>query len=134
MKAVAATLLFGVLIAPLAVAANDTAPAILTPAPGATVSSPVTITIAPGSYSDTMEMAMPGLAHGHLHLIVDAPLPATGASIPMDKHHFHLMHGETTKTIALPPGQHTVQLIAGSAGHTVPENAVHSDQVAFTVK
>jgi hypothetical protein len=84
-----------------------------------------------------MDMAMPGMAgmaHGHLHLIIDAPLPAAGARIPMDKKHLHLMHGETSKTFALPPGQHTIQLIAGSAGHAVPKDAAHSDPVTFTVK
>ncbi len=82
-------------------------------------------------------MAMPGMAgmaHGHLHLIIDAPLPSAGARIPMDAKHLHLMHGETSKTIQLSPGQHTIQLIAGSAGHTVRQNAAHSEPVTFTVK
>ena len=129
-----------VLALSLAPAAEAAAPSILTPAPGATVSSPVTITIAPGSATGSGAMAMPGMAnmpgmaHGHLHLIIDAPLPQAGSSIPMDKHHLHLMHGETSKTLSLPPGQHTIQLIAGSAGHKVLPDAAHSDPVTFTVK
>ncbi len=101
------------------------APAITAPAAGAVVSSPVTITVAPDG----------AMQHGaHWHIVVDADLPAPGAHIPMDAHHMHLMHGATNATINLQPGQHTVQLIAGSAGHTVAANAVHSDPITFTVK
>jgi len=135
MQPAASALLFCLTIAPFAaLAADPAAPSILSPAPGATVTSPVTITIAPGAPASGMTMPMPGMPHGHLHLIVDAPLPAPGAMIPMDKHHLHLTHGETSKTISLPPGQHTVQLIAGSAGHKVLPDAAHSDPVTFTVK
>jgi hypothetical protein len=137
MKAAAAIFLCMLGCAPAAALADDAAPAILSPAPGAVVTSPVTVTISPGGGSAAMDMAMPGMsgmAHGHLHLIIDAPLPPTGAHIPMDKRHLHLMHGETSKTISLPPGQHTIQLIAGSAGHAVPKDAAHSDPVTFTVK
>jgi hypothetical protein len=145
MKA-AATFLFTSLAlacAPATALAEDTAPAILSPTQGATVSSPVTITLSPGSHvneggTDAPGMSdMPGMshmAHGHLHLIVDAPLPAPGATIPMDRHHIHLMHGETSTRVALPQGQHTIQLIAGSAHHTVAPNAAHSAPVTFTVK
>jgi hypothetical protein len=78
---------------------------------------------------------MPGMTRGgHLHLIVDARLPRPGAQIPMDSHHIHLMHGETSKTLKLAPGKHTLQLIAGSAGHTVPADAPHSDPVSFEVR
>ncbi len=150
MKLAATTLLLMLASIPPLAAADSTAPAILSPVQGAIVSSPVTIKIAPGSSAAAMPgMDMPGMtmsggtmsggtmssgAHGHLHLIIDAPLPGPGTRIPMDKQHLHLMHGETSKTIALPPGQHTVQLIAGTAGHKVPANAEHSDAVIFEVK
>ncbi len=134
MKTADAIFVFALACMPAAALAGDAAPAILSPAPGATVSSPVTVTISPGGSTDAMDMAMPGMAHGHLHLIIDAPLPAPGARIPMDKKHLHLMHGETRKIIQLSPGQHTIQLIAGSAGHAVPQDAAHSEVVRFTVR
>jgi len=140
MKAAAGVLIFGFGIMPVAArGADPVAPAILSPAPGAVVSSPVTVTITQGSAGPGgMAMAMPdmpGMSRGgHLHLIVDARLPAPGAQIPMDSHHIHLMHGETSKTLKLAPGKHTLQLIAGSVGHTVTANAPHSDPVSFEVR
>jgi hypothetical protein len=136
MKAAAAALIFGFGFTPMAAMAADPAPpAILSPAPGAVVTSPVTVTLTAGGGTVGTMPDMPGMTHGgHLHLIVDAKLPAAGAPIPMDAHHIHLMHGETTKTLRLAPGKHTIQLIAGSAGHTVLRSAPHSEPVTFVVK
>ena len=133
MKRVGLSLLLALTAAAPAMAdamTDGEAPAILAPAPGATVASPVTVTIKPGGMA-----AMPGMAQGaHLHLIVDAPLPAAGTTIPMDAHHIHLMHGETGTTLTLAPGPHTIQLIEGGMSHGVAADAPHSDPVTFAVK
>jgi hypothetical protein len=123
--------------AAMAEAAQGGPPAILQPANGATVDNPVTILIRAGSGAAAAMAAMPGMvmAHGaHYHLIIDAPLPATGTAIPMDAHHLHLMRGESQKTLTLAPGRHTLQLIEGSMSHRVAANAPHSDLVTFQVK
>lgn len=73
--------------------------------------------------------------HGaHIHILVDAPPPAPGQAIPMDKHHLHLMHGETSKTVSLPPGHHRIQLLVGSAAHQAGGASSLSAPVEFTVK
>jgi hypothetical protein len=134
MKAAAAAVL--VLAALSGVALADEAktgqPVILSPTDGAIVSNPVTVEF---KMSEPETANMAGAAHGaHLHLVIDAPLPGEGSRIPMDQRHHHLMHGETATTLTLPPGRHTVQLIEGSMGHTVPAGAAHSELVTFEVK
>jgi hypothetical protein len=109
-------------------------PVILQPKDGSTVRSPVTIVIGGGGADSTMSHMMGGQHGAHLHLIIDAPLPAAGKMVPMDAHHIHLMHGETQTTVPLKPGQHTVQLIAGSMSHVVAADAPHSDPVTFEVR
>ena len=105
-------------------------PVIVQPADGATVTSPVTVEI--GMNAGSMHAGMmPG---AHLHLIIDSPLPAAGTTIPMDAKHIHLMHGESTKTLTLSPGTHTLQLIEGTMGHQVTADALHSDKVTIEVK
>jgi hypothetical protein len=122
------------------------APAIVQPANGATVSSPVTVIVSPGTAGGesgamsgmdkgmAQNVGMSAMPHGHLHLLVDSPLPKSGSKIPMDAHHIHLMHGETKVTLQLPPGPHTLQLLKGTSGHSVPEKPQTSGLVTFTVK
>ncbi len=125
-------ILFALVVPAVQAAADTGTPVILAPAPGAVVTSPVTVTIQPPA----MPAGMSGMKqHGdHLHLIIDAPLPAPGTMVPMDAQHVHLMHGETTKTLTLAPGKHTIQLVEGSMGHKIAEDAPHSDPVTFEVK
>jgi hypothetical protein len=130
--------------APTARAAD--APAILQPAAGAIVSSPVTVIVAPESAAEKTG-AMPATGQGmgqgsgmkmtpgsHLHLLVDSALPKPGSMIPMDAHHVHLMHGETKVTLRLPAGSHTLQLVRGTNGHQVPKNPQVSPVVTFSVQ
>ena len=109
---------------PGGLARADTPPAIVQPQDGATLTGPVKIVITPGT-------AHPGT---HLHLIVDAPLPAAGSAVPMDAHHVHLVHGETEKTLTLAPGRHKFQLIEGSMAHGIAADAPHSEPVTVEVK
>jgi hypothetical protein len=115
--------------------AND--PAILAPADGATVSSPVTVVVSPSAGTMTTAVQGGGMnveAGSHLHLIVDAPLPKPGTAVPMDAQHIHLMHGESKVTVPLTPGRHTLQLLMGAPGHLVPQNPQTSDVVTINVK
>ena len=112
------------------------------PKPGEVVRSPVTIVVGADTASAMYGMpAMPGMdpmpvgRHGaHLHILIDVPPPAPGKPIPMDSHHLHLMHGETSKTIPLPPGHHRIQLVAGSAAHMAGGASSQSAPVDFVVR
>jgi len=73
-------------------------------------------------------------AGSHLHLIVDSPLPKPGSTIPMDARHIHLMHGESKVNVPLAPGRHTLQLLMGAPGHSVPANPQTSKIVTINVK
>jgi hypothetical protein len=127
----------------LAFPAAAQTPGILQPKAGDTVTSPVTIVVnpdAPSSQAGAME-GMTGMGpmatghHGaHIHILIDAPPPAPGQRIPVDMHHLHLLHGETSKTVALPPGHHRIQLLVGTMGHQAGGAPSLSAPVDFTVK
>jgi hypothetical protein len=118
-------------------------PSIVQPKPGEVVSSPVTIFVSPGApviHAGAMD-TMPGMAsmapghHGaHIHILIDVPPPAPGQPIPMDKHHLHLLHGETSKTVPLPPGHHRIQLLVGTVAHQAGGESSLSAPVDFTVR
>lgn len=120
-------------------------PVIVSPSDGATVSSPVTVIIdaesAAAHQMGGMAPAASGHMHatgagqgGHLHLIIDAPLPKAGTMVPVDDKHIHLMGGETKATVTLPPGKHTLQVIQGGMDHKVPAQAAQSARVTITVQ
>jgi hypothetical protein len=71
---------------------------------------------------------------GHLHLIVDSPLPKFGMMVPMDEKHIHLMRGETKTVVTLVPGKHTLQLIVGGEDHVIRAQAPHSKLITITVQ
>jgi hypothetical protein len=139
------------------------APVILSPMDGAVVRSPVTVIVGFGA-SDAMHdedtkpatndapnqmgqmdqkehMGQMGEMHGdeqhhggHLHLIVDSPLPNVGTMVPMDEKHIHLMHGETKAVVTLVPGKHTFQLIVGGEDHVIRAQAPHSKLITIMVQ
>src|ERR1700688_654185 len=139
------------------------APVILSPMDGAVVRSPVTVIVgleasdamhdedtkpatndAPmqmGPMDQKEQMGQMGEMHGdeqhhggHLHLIVDSPLPKFGMMVPMDEKHIHLMHGETKTVVPLVPGKHTLQLIVGGEDHVIRAQAPHSKLITITVQ
>ena len=119
------------------------APQILQPAAGAVVANPVTIIVqqpAPGADAGGMA-GMDGMSpmaaghHGaHVHIIIDAPVPAPGRPIPMDARHLHLTAGETSRSVVLLPGRHRIVLVVGGAGHRAGGATLVSDPVDFTVR
>ena len=115
---------------------HSTRPVIVSPTDGAIVSNPVNVTFRFGDHhhaAGTMA-AGEGTSGGHLHLFIDVPQPAEDSPIPMDAHHVHLMHGESTSTLSLQPGRHTIQLVQGGKSHTVLPGAMNSERVSFEVK
>jgi Domain of unknown function (DUF4399) len=141
---------------------SGSAPVILSPMDGAVVRSPITVLVG-FEASDAMhredtkpatndalkqmgqmekeQMGQMGEMHGdeqhrggHVHLIVDSPLPTVGMMVPMDEKHIHLMHGETKTVVTLVPGKHTLQLIVGGEDHVIRAQAPHSKVITITVQ
>ena len=70
---------------------------------------------------------------GHLHLIIDAPLPPAGQMVPMDSRHIHFSHGESQATLHLVPGDHSLQLVLAGADHHVGNPPVASAKIIIHV-
>lgn len=106
---------------------------IISPAEGATVTSPVTVRFG----LKGMGIAPAGVEKkdtGHHHLLIDTPLPALDKPIPSDDKHRHFGGGQTEVTVPLAPGKHTLQLLLGDHSHVPHEPAIQSRLVNFTVQ
>ena len=129
------SLLLPPLLAACAVATPGTAPRVFftSPADGATVSSPVHVTL--GAEHFTVEPAgaiKPGA--GHLHIAVDAPCLAAGSTIPKDAQHLHYGQAQLAADLELTPGKHTLCLQAADGAHTALAGAGLTQQITLTVK
>ncbi len=121
----------------LALADSNAEPAsafIISPADGATVSSPVTVQFG----LTGMGVAPAGVERantGHHHLLIDAESPpVAGQPIPADDNHKHFGGGQTQVSLELPPGKHTLQLIMGDQNHVPLEPSVKSEQISIHVE
>lgn len=106
---------------------------ITSPAAGATVKSPVTVTFA----IEGMTLAPAGTNEpntGHHHLLVDADIPALDQPIPKDANHIHFGQGQSEAQVELAPGQHTLQLLLGDGNHVPQDPPVTSEQITITVE
>lgn len=54
---------------------------------------------------------------GHHHLIIDAAGIPSGQPVPMDKQHIHYGKGQTSATVELAPGKHTLRLQFADGAH-----------------
>ena len=105
----------------------------ISPADGATVSSPVTVRFG----LKNMGVAPAGIKYdnsGHHHLLVNTELPALDFPIINDGNHLHFGAGQTEATVELPPGEHTMQLLLGDFAHIPHEPAVMSERITITVE
>lgn len=106
---------------------------IVSPADGATVSSPVTVVFGLEGFG----VAPAGTVKentGHHHLIINAPLPDLSKPIPADDKHRHFGGGQTQTTVELAPGKHTLQLLLGDYAHIPHANPIYSEVVTITVE
>jgi len=55
--------------------------------------------------------------HGHFHIIIDNPLPATKSPIPKNEQHIHYGGGQTQDTLDLPMGEHSLILQFATGDH-----------------
>jgi hypothetical protein len=85
-----------------------------------------------------MGVAPAGVIHdgsGHHHLLVDAKEPPkAGQPIANDANHLHFGGGQTETALALPPGDHTLQLVFGDAGHQPFDPPLMSKVITVHVK
>ncbi len=105
---------------------------ILSPADGATVSSPVTVTFG----LKGMGVAPAGTdkaGTGHHHLIIDTDLPPLDENIPADENHVHFGGGQTETTVELTPGPHTLQLLLADHNHLPHNPPIYSQKITITV-
>ena len=104
---------------------------IITPKDGATVKETFTVKFG----LKGMGVAPAGVDKaktGHHHLIIDGELPDLDK--PMGKEVMHFGGGQTEKTLTLPKGKHTLQLILGNHLHIPHKPAVISEKITITVK
>ncbi len=112
--------------------AEGTMAYIVSPANGATVSSPVKVVFG----LNGMGVAPAGVQAnntGHHHLLVNgAQLPNLDMPLGSDVTHFG--GGQTETTIELEPGTHTLQLILGDHLHIPHNPPVTSEKITITVE
>ena len=105
---------------------------------GATVQSPVTIVFGLRG----MGVAPAGTEAentGHHHLLINRPAFGEGEADEMefailnDDNHRHFGGGQTEVALDLPPGEHTLQLVLGDAGHVAHADPVMSERITITV-
>ncbi|WP_299662050.1 DUF4399 domain-containing protein [uncultured Ruegeria sp.] len=79
---------------------------------------------------------------GHHHLLIDRPPLGRGEDgadeltygLPADDNHMHFGGGQTEVTLDLSPGEHTLQLVLGDAGHVPHATPVVSEVITITVE
>ena len=108
---------------------------------GDTVSSPVTVVFG----LKGMGVAPAGVDQentGHHHIFLNRPPIGEGedgkdefeANIPADENHIHFGKGQTEKTLDLPKGKHTLQLVLGDKDHIPHNPPVYSEVITITVE
>lgn len=73
---------------------------------------------------------------GHHHLLINASAAdiAPGEPLPADDAHRHFGGGQTSTTLELPPGEHTLQLVMGDHNHVPHDPPVVSAPITVTVR
>ena len=103
------------------------------PADGATVSSPVKVTM--GAVNLIVEPAGDVKAGaGHLHIMVDTDCLAAGQVVPKDDTHLHYGKGQMEAELVLSPGTHTLCLQAADGAHIALAGEGMTQRITITVK
>ncbi len=138
--------LVSTLLATSAVAQERRGPQIITPADGATVSGPVTVSVGFPSRGDGQGGPPGGGAGGpppngggerrgpRLILFVDAPAPQPGATVQPDATHVPFEQGQRQVTVTLKPGTHSLQLVMLDREGNVSSRGQPSEPSKITVK
>lgn len=119
--------------ADLSHAPDDAKVYLISPADGATVSSPVAIKFG----LTHMGIAPAGIDQpntGHHHLLVDLEaLPDLTSALPATEQIRHFGGGQTETELLLSPGEHTLQLLLANYTHVPHDHPVLSEPVTVTV-
>ncbi|MDE2180717.1 MAG: DUF4399 domain-containing protein [candidate division NC10 bacterium] len=103
------------------------------PSDGATVTSPVKVTM--GAENFIVEPAGQVKAEaGHLHIMVDTNCVAAGKVVPADATHLHYGKGQLEAELVLSPGTHTLCLQAADGAHIALAGAGMTQKITLTVK
>ena len=105
----------------------------ISPADGETVTSPVRVRFG----AQGVGIAPAGIeagGTGHHHLIVDGGLPPLDQPIPANETYRHFGGGQTEATVALTPGEHTLQLLMGDHLHVPHKPVVASPRITILVE
>lgn len=107
---------------------------ILSPADGATVTSPVTVEFG----LEGMDVVPAGTEQkhsGHHHLLIDLDeLPPMDFPLPSNDNVVHFGKGQTQTELELEPGTHTLQLLLGDHMHVPHQPPVMSEKITITVE
>jgi hypothetical protein len=103
------------------------------PSDGATVTSPVKVTM--GAENFVIEPAGKVKAGaGHLHIMVDTDCVAAGKVVLADATHLHYGKGQLEAELALSPGTHILCLQAADGAHIALAGAGMTQKITLTVK
>lgn len=103
------------------------------PSNGATVTSPVKVTMDAANFIVEPAGAVKAGA-GHLHIMVDADCVPAGQLIPKDDTHIHYGQGQKEAELTLSPGTHTLCLQAADGAHIALPGEGMSQKITITVK
>ena len=105
----------------------------ITPQHGETLSSPITVRFG----LNGMGIAPAGVDRentGHHHLLIDVDiLPPLDSPLPSSEQIRHFGGGQTEVELALPPGEHTLQLVLGNHAHVPHQPPLLSERITITV-
>jgi len=108
----------------------------VSPADGATVTSPITVEFG----LEGMDVVPAGTEQdnaGHHHLLINLEkdeLPAMDFPLPATDNVVHFGNGQTQTELELEPGTHTLQLLLGDHMHVPHEPPVMSEKITITVE
>ncbi|MBV7327241.1 DUF4399 domain-containing protein [Chloroflexi bacterium TSY] len=70
---------------------------------------------------------------GHFHILIDTDFIPAGEVIPADEQHLHFGKAQTTTTIELSPGEHTLRLQMANGAHIAVAGDQYRDEVTVNV-
>ena len=116
------------------VEAGDESPSVRfeQPADGATVTSPFEVVMAATGLTVEPSGEVNEGA-GHFHILVDTDFTPAGQVIPTDEQNLHYGQGQTTATLELEPGEHTLRLQFADGLHTALEGDQYTDTITVVV-
>lgn len=113
------------------------APSITAPGPNASVSSPVTVSYSLNFPGGAPPAGAPGGGHHkppQAFLVIDSATPAAGSNIQATPSDIVFPTGQTALSVALPPGQHQLQIVFANRKGLVSSHIPPSAPVNISVQ